>query len=208
MALTTGTPLGNTSSQEELYLDGAPYIYYQDYNADPLNNPDGDGYYWGMSGTTSYPAKALACVTDVSFMQGVESNDIRCDTVGVKGTIQRRNYVDIQFTLQTFMPLSIFSEIAGFSAADVSAPTEKVGIGNYNNNQFWMVYAPNVYDADSGDLLIIHLHKAQFVEPGDLAFNYGSPWTQTFTLRAYADDTKPDTQRFGVFVRSDASAIT
>lgn len=208
MALVTGTPLGTITSQEELYIDGAPNIYYQDYSADPLNNPDGDGYYWNMSGTATYPVKSLSCVTDVSFMQGVESNDIRCDTIGVKGTIQRRNYVDIQFSLQTFMPLSIFAEIAGFTAADVSAPTEKVGIGAYDNNQFWMVYCPRVYDESAGDYLMIHLHKAQFVEPGDLQFRYGEPWIQQFTLRAYADDTKPSTQSFGVIVRSDASAIT
>ena len=34
----------------------------------------------------------------------------------------RRNYVDLQFTLQTFMPLSIFAEIGGWNAADVSSP--------------------------------------------------------------------------------------
>jgi len=207
MALTTGTPPGTTTAQEELYLDGAPYIFYQDYNAPPLYNPDADGYYWGMSGTSTYPVKSLACVTEVAFGQGVESNDIRCDTVGVKGTIQRRNYVELTFTLQTFMPLSIFADIAGYSPADVSSPTEKVGLGNFDNNQFWHVYAANVYDVDTGDLLIIDLSKCQFVEPGELAFNYGSPWTQSFVLRAYADSTRPDSQRFGCIIRSDASAI-
>ena len=82
------------------------------------------------------------------------------------------------------------------------APTEKVGMGGFDNNQFWHVYAPNVYDEAAGDLFIIHLHKAQFVEPGDLVFNYGSPWTKQITLRAYADTTKPTTQKiFGVFLR-------
>lgn len=161
-----------------------------------------------MSGTPAYPVKSLACVTEVAFGEGVESNDIRCDTVGVKGTIIRRNYVELTFTLQTFMPLSIFAEISGYSTATVSAPTEKVGIGNFDNNQFWHVYAPNVYDVDTGDLLIIDLAKCQFVEPSELTFNYGSPWTKSFTLRAYADSTRPDSQRFGVIIRSDASAIT
>lgn len=207
MALVTGTPFSSVTAQEELYIDGAPNIYYQDYNANPFNNPDGDGYYWGLSGTATYGVKSLACITDVTFSQGVDSNDIRCDTVGMKGTIQRRNYVDLTFSLQSFFPLSIFSEIANFSTATVSTPTEKVGIGTYDNTQYWHVYAPKVYDNDSGDYLLIYLHKAQFVEPGDLQMRYGEPWIQQFTVRAYADDTKPDGQLFGVFIRADASAV-
>ena len=207
MALVTGTPFSSTTAQEEIYLDGAPNIYYQDNEANPFNNPDGDGYYWGLSGTPTYAVKELACITDVSFMQGVTANEVRCDTVGVKNTIQRRDYVDLQFSLQTFFPLSIFAEIAGFSTADVSTGLEKVGIGNYDNNQFWMVYAPKVYNDDVGDYLLIHLHKAQFVEPGDLQMRYGEPWIQQFTVRAYADTTKPEGQKFGVIIRSDASAL-
>ena len=33
MSLVTGTPLGNIEVAEELYLEGAPTIYYQDYAA-------------------------------------------------------------------------------------------------------------------------------------------------------------------------------
>ena len=207
MSLVTGTPVGNLSTQEELYIEGAPNFYIQDNNASPLNNPDGDGYYWGMSGTSSYPVYGLACVTDVSFGQGITANQIRCDAVGDKGTIQRRDYVEFTFTLESFMPLSIFAKIAGFSTATVGTGTEKVGIGAINNNQYWMVYCPKVYDEDSGDYLLFHLHKAQFVEPGELQFRSGEPWTQTFKVRAYADDTKPSTQRFGVIIRADASAL-
>src|SRR3972149_639611 len=184
MSLVTGTPFGTINQQEEIYIDGAPTIFYQKYEAGLFNNPDADGYYWGLSGTPTYPVKELACITDVSFMQGVTANDIRCDTVGVKGTIQRRDYVDMQFSLQNILPLSIFAEIAGFSPATVVTDMEKVGIGNFNNNQFWHVYAPKVYNEDVGDYLMFNLHKAQFVEPGDLQFRYGEPWIQQFTLRA------------------------
>lgn len=208
MSLVTGTPFGTSSTQESLYLDAAPNIFYQDYQAPLLYSPDADGYYWGLTGTSTYPYKELGCVTNVSFKQSIESNEIRCDTIGVVGTIMRRNYVDLVFTLQQFMPLSIFANIGGFTAATVSSPFEKVGIGDFDNNQFWHVYAINVYDQAAGDFFIINLNKAQFVEPGDLVFNYGSPWTQEFTLRAYADTTKPTTQKFGNFVRSDISAIT
>jgi hypothetical protein len=207
MALVTGTPYSTTTAQEEIYLDGAPTIYYQDNRADPYFNPDGDGYYWNLSGTPTYGVKELACITEVSFMQGVTANEVRCDTIGVKNTIQRRDYIDLQFSLQTFFPLSILAELANFSAADIGTATEKVGIGNFNNNQFWMVYAPKVYNDDVGDYLAIHLHKAQFVEPADWQMRYGEPWIQQFTVRAYADSAKPEAQKFGVIVRGDLSAL-
>ena len=207
MALITGTPQGNVLSQEELYLEGAPSFWVQDYNATPLWNPDADGYYYGLSGTSTYPAYGVACVTDVSFGQGITANDIRCDGDGVKGHIQRRDYVEFTFTLETLLPLSTYAKLANFSDADVSSPFEKVGIGEINNNRYWMVYAPRVYDQDTGDWLLIHLHKAQFVEPGEIQFRYGEPWMQTFKVRGFADTTKPSTQRFGVIIRSDPSAI-
>ena len=208
MSLITGSPIGSVVNAEELYIEGAPNLYVQDYSADPLFNPDGDGYYYGLSGTSSYPVYGLACVDSVTFQQGITANDIRCDTVGNKGMIQRRDYVQFTFNLKTLMPLSMYAKIANFSDALVSAPYEKVGIGGFNNNRYWMVYAPKVYDEDSGDWLLFHLHRAQFVEPGDLTFNYGEPWVQSFSVRAFADDTRPSTQRFGVIVRTDVSAIT
>ena len=208
MSLVTGSPVGTTNSQESLYIDGAPTIYFQDYNATILNNPDANGYYWGMSGTSTYPVKELDCITDVTFMQGIDSNDIQCDTVGVKGTIVRRNYVALQFSLQSLMPLSILADLMGFATATVSAPTEQFGMGSYDNTQFWHVYAPRVYNEDVGDYMFIWMHKAQFVEPGDLQFRYGEPWIMQFQLRGYADTTYPSTQYFGSFLRADASAIT
>lgn len=208
MALVTGTPLGTINSQEALYIDGAPTIYFQDYSASILNNPDGNGYYWGMSGTSTYPVKELDCITEASMIQGLTANDIQCDTVGVKGTITRRDFVSLQFSLQSFMPLSILADIMGFSTATVSAPEELVGIGAYDNTQFWHVYAPNVYNEDVGDYIFIWLHKAQFTDFGDWQFRYGQPWISQFTLKGYADTTYPSTQRFGMIRRADASAVT
>ena len=40
MTLATGTPLGTIISQEALYIEGAPTIFFQDYRANPLNNPE------------------------------------------------------------------------------------------------------------------------------------------------------------------------
>jgi len=94
MALVTGTPLGQINAQDEIYIDAAPTIYFQDYNANHLNNPDGDGFYWGLSGTTTYPVYSLACYEDVVWASEYESNAIRCDTVGNKSQIQKLNHID------------------------------------------------------------------------------------------------------------------
>ncbi len=53
--LVTGTPIGNSPSQENTYIEGAASIFVQDYRANPLYNSDAQGYYWGLSGTSSYP---------------------------------------------------------------------------------------------------------------------------------------------------------
>lgn len=208
MGLTTGTPLGSVISQEDMYIEGAPYLYVQDYNATPLNNPDASGYYWGLSGTTLYPVYSIGCVVDVSLTEGVTMNDVRCDAVGSKDTIQRRDYVEFNITVQSLFPLSVLAKLMNLSTATVVSGLEKVGIGSINNQKKYHVYAPKVYDADTGDYLLFHLHKAKFVDAWTIDFRQGEAWQMTgVKLRAYADDTKPDTQLFGVIVRSDLSAI-
>ena len=208
MALTTGTPLGTINSQEELYLEGAPFIYIQDSTATPLFNPDAAGYYWGMSGTTAYPVSLLGCVMDVTLTEGLTMNDVRCDTVGTKDTIQRRDYIELGLTIQSFFPLSVAAMLMNLSPATVSTGLEKVGIGGINNGKHYMVYMPRVYDEDVGDYLLFHLHRAKFVDAWTIAMASGEPWKLTgLKIRAYADDTKPTTQRFGVIIRSDKSAL-
>lgn len=208
MSLVTGTPIGNVDSQDEIYLEGAPNFYIQDYNASPLNNPDADSYYWGLSGTTTYPVFSIGCVQDVSLTEGMTMNAIRCDAVGDKGTIQRRDYVEFELTILSTFPLSTLRHLLNLSQATVGSDTEKVGIGKVNNNRFYMAYAPKVYDEDTGDYVLFHLHKAQFVDAWTINMNSGEPWTVSgLKLRAYADDTKPANQLFGVIVRADPSAI-
>ena len=208
MALVTGTPIGNVDSQDEIYLEGAPNIYIQQYEASPLNNPDADGYYWGMSGTTTYPVFSIGCVQDVSLTEGLTMNAIRCDAVGDKGTIQRRDYVEFDITILTPFPLSSLRHLLNMSSPTVGTNVEKMGIGKINNNRFYMAYCPKVYDEDTGDYLLFHLHKAQFVDAWTINMKSGEPWTVNgLKLRAYADDTKPAGQLFGVIVRSDESAL-
>lgn len=208
MALITGNPLGNVVSQEELYLEGAPYIYIQDNNAAPLNNPDADGYYWGMTGSTTYPVYLLGCVSNVKLTEGVTMNDVRCDTVGVKDTIQKRDYIELDLDITSLFGLATSAKFMNLSPATVKTQFEKVGMGSISNVQYWMVYAPNIYDEVAGDLIMIHLHKAKFVSNWTLDFKYGEPWKlSNVKIRAYADSTKPTTQKFGVFIRSDKSAL-
>jgi len=207
MTISTGTPLGSITTQEDIYLDGSPYIFFQDYNANPLYNPDASGYYWGLSGTATYPVYELGCVVDVALRESLTMNDVRCDTVGVKATVMRRDYVEFVLTIQSLFPLSVLRHTMKLSAPTITTDMERVGIGTINNNLKYMVYAPKVYDTDTGDLLIFHLHKAQFVDAWEVAMRSGENWQFQVLLRAYADTTKPDGQTFGVIVRHDASAL-
>jgi hypothetical protein len=208
MALITGTPAGNVVTQEEIYLEGAPYIYFQDATADPLNNPDGDTYYWGLSGTSTYPAYNIGCPVDVSFGEDVTLNAVRCDNIGDKSAIQRRNYLELTVTIQSFFPLTVLRHMMKGSVPDVGSDIEKMGIGDINNNLFYMVYMPKVYDEDVGDYVLFHLHRAQFVDAFSISMRSGEPWQMTgVRLRAYADEDMPAGQKFATVVRADVSAL-
>ncbi len=208
MALTTGTPIGNLDTQEDIYLESAPSIFFQDATADPLNNPDADGFYWGLSGTTSYPVFEVGCPTDVSFTEDITINDVLCDNVGVKDTVQQRNFIELQFTIKSFFPLQTLRHLLGGGAVTETSPTQKFGFGPLNNTQFWMVYAPKVYDTDNGDYVWIHMHRAKYVDAWTINMPFGNNWQVTgLKLRGYADTTKPSAQQFGMFGRSDLSVI-
>lgn len=209
MALVTGTPIGNLDTQEDIYLQSAPSIFFQDASADPLNNPDADGFYWGLSGTTTYPAFEIGCPADVSFTEDITINDVLCDNVGVKDTVQQRNYIELQFTIRSFFPLQTLRHLLKGGAVTETAPTQKFGFGPINNNINWMVYTPRVYDEDNGDYVWVHLNKAKFVEAWTINMPFGNQWEVTgIRLRAYADTDLPSAMQFGMFGRADASVIT
>ena len=210
MALVTGTPGGNITSSEDIYMEGAPTLYIQDYNADPLHNPDSDGFYWGLSGTTTYPAIEIGCLTDVSLGEDLTMNDVLCDNVGVKDTLQQRNYVEFSFTVQSFFPFDVLTEIlkGGEVTENAVEHTQKFGLGKIDNAQRWMVYAPKVYDEDAADFVVIHLHKAKFVDAWEIDMPFGSPWQATgILLRGFADTDKPSAQQFASVIRADTSVI-
>jgi hypothetical protein len=207
--LITGTPKGSIVTQEDLYVESSPFIFIQDSTANPLYNPDSDGFYWQMSGTVTYPVYELGCVQDVSLTEGLTMNDVRCDTVGIVDTMQRRDYVEFNFTILSLFPLVVSRHPLNLSIPVSGTDYEKVGIGQINNTRKYMVWAPLIYDAEQGDYVAFHLHKAKFVDAWTIDFKQGGdPWALTnLKLRAYADNTRPTSQRFGVIIRGDASAL-
>jgi hypothetical protein len=208
MALVTGTPLGNIDAQDDLYLETAPTVYFQDSGATELSNPDADGFYWGLSGTTARPVYQLGCYEDVRLAGNIEMTAIRCDTVGDKASIQKLNHVDLTFTLKTLLPLATLRHILrGGAVTTTPGATEKMGIGQPNNQVYFHVYFPTIYDETAGDYVAVTGHKAQFVDSWQIAFAYGRPATMGVTLRMYADDSKPSDQIFATIIRADPSAL-
>ena len=209
MALVTGTPIGTIEACEnDLYMSIAPYVYYQDATATPLKKPDAGGFYWGLSGTSTYPVYELCCLSAVSLTENITINDVMCDNVGVRSSLQQRNYLEFAFTSSTFFPFQVLTHLLKGGTVTESAPIQEFGLGTINNTRYWMVYAPIVYDTSVGDYVVIHLHKAQLVNPFTWNMPFGSPHQITgVTFRAYADTTKPAAQQFASIVRSDLSAV-
>jgi hypothetical protein len=208
MALVTGTPLGSITASEDIYLTGAPTIYIQRSEATVLKNPDSMGFYWGLSGTTAYPVYEVGCLTAVNLTENLSVQDVLCDNVGMKATVQSRNYLEFNFTLQSFFPFDTLVHLMKGGGFTETAPNQAFGLGTINNNLFWHVYAPKVYDDSVGDYVVIHLHKAQFVDAFTLNMPFTSQWQLTgVKLRAFADTTKPSTALFGTILRSDLSAV-
>ena len=209
MALVTGAAIGNVISQDtEIYIEGAPWIYLQDYNADYLNPPDGDGFYWGMSGTSAYPVYSLACYEDVGLGEDLTVNAIRCDKFGDTAVIQKLNHLEFTFALSTLFPLTTTQPVLRGSTVFTSAGLEKMGIGPINNNQYWRLYLPKVYDEDVGDYVSITVHRVQFVDAWTIAMPSGDKWMiGGITAWGLADESLPTAQQFATIIRSDLSAI-
>lgn len=209
MALVTGTPLGTITTSEDLFPESAITLWIQNASAAPFNNPDADGFYWGMSGTATYPVKEIGCLSDISFTEGITANDILCDNAGVKAHIQQRNYVEFQMTVKTVFPLQILSDILNGGAVTETSPTQKFGFGPIDNTRFWHVYGVRVYSDTAGDYVWYYFHKAQFVGAFNITMPQGDGWAvQGISLRAFADTTYPSAQIFGMMGRSDLSVIT
>lgn len=210
MALTTGSAIGNGTTQESLFVDSAPTIYIQNSLATPWKNPDSNGFYWGISGTSTYPYYEIGCPYDVSFSENIVINEVLCDTTGLQATIQQRQYMEFSFSIRSLFPLSVLTVLmkGGTVTNDTTNHLQEFGFGPINNSLFWHVYTPRVYDDTVGDYVWLYFHKCQFVDAWTLGMAFGTPWELTgIKLRAVADLTKPSAQSFGMFGRSDASVI-
>lgn len=209
MALVTGTPEGTILQQDELYIEGAPYIYFQDWSAGYLSGPDGDNFYWGLSGTALLPVYELACYEDVSLQDDLTINAVRCDQAGDRALIQKRNHLAFTFTLSTLMPLANIRYLIHGGAVTTTAPYEKMGLGEIAQNQFFHIYLPKVYDTENGHYLSITLHKAQFTQPWTIAMASGDKWALAgIGAWAFADDSLPAGQEFATIIRYDPANIT
>lgn len=210
MALVTGSPRGTVIAQEDLTLESAPNIYFADVNCPyGAGNPDSDGFYWQLSGTVTYPVYQLGCYENVTFGDNIEVNNIRCDAVGDKDVIMKRNHLELQFSLKSFLPFSILSKImnGGTVTQNLSQHTEKFGLGVINNAQYWKVYLPKVYDETAGDYVAITGHRCKFVSNGQISMTYAQAWTLQVTVWMMVDENKPSAQQFATVIRSDASVI-
>lgn len=209
MSLITGSPAGTLTVSEDIYLTSSPSVYIQNYSAPLWYSPDSDGFYWQLTGTVAYPVYEIGCPSDMTFTENIVATDVLCDNVGVKATVQERQFVEFSFSFKSFFPYTITRFLLKGGAVVEATPTQKFGLGKINNNLFFHVWCPKVYDEDVGDYVGIMLHKCQFVDPWSIAMSFGNPWVASgLKLRAFADTTKPTAQQFGALIRSDKSVIT
>lgn len=201
--------VGNRSAQEDQFLEGAPSIWIQERvtGVNLLNNPDSDGYYWGLSGTSSYPAYEIGCYEGVSLGESIDINTIRCDKEGDQAGISKRNYVEVSFTLKSLLPFAVVAKLLNWSSVLTSSDYEKTGIGVIDNNKFYRMTLVKVYDDASGDYVLFQGHRVQFVQNSQVQMTYGQPWSVEVTARAYADPNMPDAQKFMTVIRHDAAAL-
>ena len=208
MSLVTGAPVGNVITQEETFIEGAPWIYYQDERADLLSNPDVDNFYYGLSGTVTYPVYALACYEDVQLGSDLTVNAVRCDKSGDKTAIQKLNHLEFTFSLSTLFPLTTLAPIIKGSTPVVVTDFEKMGIGQINNAAYYHVYLPKVYDEAEGDFVSITIPRAQFVRAWTLQMPSGNRWLLTgIAAWGFVDDSKPAGQEFATIIRFDRDAL-
>ncbi|MCV6900899.1 hypothetical protein OE165_28095, partial [Escherichia coli] len=81
--------------------------------------------------------------------------------IGVADTIQKRNYIEMNLTILTLFPLTALRHFLKINAPTTGTGYEKSGIGQINNQQFYHVYSPKVYDEANAYWLTFWLNKAK-----------------------------------------------
>jgi hypothetical protein len=211
MSLVTGSALGTTTAQTDLYIEGAPQIYFSDINGSYGFNPDSDGFYWQLSGTPAFPVYQLGCYEGVQFGDNLTINSVRCDTVGDKDVVIKRNFMELKFTLKSFFPIKLLAPWFGTAVASVvtNAGThmEKFGIGAFDNSKYYRVYFPKVYDEVNGEYVAITGHRCKLMTAGVVNMVFGNVWTVPVVVRMMAYDTLPTAQLFCTVIRSDVNRL-
>lgn len=200
-------PVGTTTSQEDLYIDSAPKLWFGGVHR---YGPDEDSFYWGLSGSVANPVYAVGCFTDFTFKDNVTMNDIVCDALGTVGVIQTRNYLELTYTLESLFPLSVLTKIlrTGAVTLDATEDAEKMGIGDVTGRStYYKVFFSRVYDPESGAYFSLTGHRAQFVDAWEISTPIGDKWSLGVTMRLFADSSLPAAQKFATVVRYDASAL-
>jgi len=210
--LGSGTvdPIGPEIAYEDLYIEGGPDIYFQDFEADEQNNPDGDTMYWGLSGTATYPIYNVGCYDDMSISENREETAVTCASLGEVARMQRRSSLEVTLTLKSLLPLEVLNHLISGGGAvvhNVAEETEKMGIGSLPQNQYFHVYMARVYDETIGDWISITYHKVQFGSATPLQTPYAAPWTYGIRMLVLADASMPRAQRFATWIRWDPSAL-
>lgn len=205
----SATPVGPETDAESLYLEGGPSIWIQDSDANEANNPDSDGFYYGLSGSATYPLMELGCYDDLRLTDTRTSTEVKCAAQGVVQTMQRRDSLELSFTLKSLFPLNILTHIIGGGVVthNTTEETEKMGVGALPQNDFYHVFASRVYDETIGDFIGMTFHKVQFIEASPLAMPYGEAWNYQVRALVLADSGKPSAQRFYTAVRWDPSVL-
>jgi len=203
---SAATPTGTLTASESLYIEGAPQFYF---GGEYAQNPDEDGFFWGLTGTADNPVYGVGCYEDFRFGDDVTVNAVRCDTIGDAALVQRRNFMYISFTLKSMFPFEILSRIlrGGPVTIEVDEGTEKFGFGEIDNAVFYLCYFSRVYDPDTGDFVAVTGHRCQFVDAWEIATPWAEAWRAGITMRLFADDDMPVAQRFATVIRLDPSEI-
>lgn len=201
------TPTGTLTQPEDIFIESGPDVYFGGVSR---YSPDDDGFYHGITGTVDNPVYKLGCYQNFRLADNVSVNEIRCDNEGVVKVSQDRNYLEVQFELQSLLPLSQLRHVMKASAVtwNDAENAEKMGIGEIDNDAFLLFYFSKVYDTAAGDFVSVTGHRCQFVDAWELTTPYGAPWKLTgVRVRMLADDTKPSAQRFATMIRVDESAL-
>lgn len=203
-ASTEYQPTGTIDANDDIFIEGGPDLWL---GGVLKYAPDINGYYWGIDGIPSNPVFKLGCYENFQLQDNVTVNEIRCDTLGVVGSIVRRNYLEATFDVQQILPLSQLKNLLRWSSSLAVADAEYAGIGEVNQQDYLPVYLSRIYDPDAGDWVSFTGTRCQFQWDKAMQLRYGQPWMVGVKIRFYANKNLPSTQRFVTVVRWDPSAL-